>query len=73
MRDIHLRHTNLRRSRLGWSNFHKGALYHIEISPLICAANQWTGFYMIETYVIKELTHLFPSYICIRYENIGKL
>ena len=24
-------------------------------SPLICAANQWTGFYMIRTPVIKKL------------------
>ena len=30
-------------------------LYHIEISPLICRANQWTGFYMIGTSVMKEL------------------
>ena len=28
---------------------------HIETSPLICIANQWIGFYMIETFVIKEL------------------
>ena len=27
--------------------------YHIETSPLICSANQWTGFYMIRTSVIK--------------------
>ena len=30
-------------------------LYHVEISPLICRANQWTGFYMIGTSVMKEL------------------
>ena len=30
--------------------------YHIETSPLICRANQWTGFYMIATSVIKELS-----------------
>ena len=29
--------------------------YHIETSPLICRANQWTGFYMIGTSVMKEL------------------
>ena len=30
--------------------------YHIETSPLICRANHWTGFYMIETSsVMKEL------------------
>ena len=30
-------------------------LSHIETSPLICSANQWTGFYMIWTSVVKEL------------------
>ena len=28
-------------------NFHDGGRYHIETSPLICGANQWTGFYKI--------------------------
>ena len=28
----------------------------IETSPLIFSANQWTGFYMIGTVVMKELT-----------------
>ena len=32
-----------------------GGPYHIETSPLICKANQWAGFYMIGTSVIKEL------------------
>ena len=27
----------------------------METSPLICFVNQWTGFYMTETSVIKEL------------------
>ena len=35
--------------------FHAGGPCHIEISPLICAANQWTKFYMIGTSVMKEL------------------
>ena len=35
--------------------FHDGGPYHIEISPLISSANQWTGFYMIMTSVMKEL------------------
>ena len=35
--------------------FHGRGLYHIETSPLICSANQWTSFYMITTSVIKEL------------------
>ena len=29
--------------------------YHIETSPLIFPENQWTGFYMIGTFVVKEL------------------
>ena len=29
--------------------------YHIETSTLICPANQWTGFYMRGTSVMKEL------------------
>ena len=29
--------------------------YRIETSPLICRANQWTGYYMIGTSVMKEL------------------
>ena len=37
---------------------HDGRCYHIEISPLICRANQWTGFYMITASVIKELNNL---------------
>ena len=35
--------------------FHDGGRYHIEISPLICQANQWTGFYMITASVMKGL------------------
>ena len=27
----------------------------MEISPLICSTNQWNGFYMIETSIMKEL------------------
>ena len=29
--------------------------YHIETSPLICSANQWTGFYMITASILKGL------------------
>ena len=32
-----------------------GGPYHIEISPLICRTNQWTGFYLIGISVMKEL------------------
>ena len=40
--------------------FLDGGRYHIETSPspLICSANQWTGFYMITASVMKELTVL---------------
>ena len=38
------------------SLFHDGGRYHIETSPLICSANQWTGFSMIRASVMKELT-----------------
>ena len=33
--------------------FHYGGPYHIETSPLICRANQWTCFYMMGTSVMK--------------------
>ena len=53
-----------------------GGPYHIENSSLICcaSANQWNGFYMIETSVMKELTraYLGPcqiSMIKLFYEN----
>ena len=35
--------------------FHDRGPYHIEASPLVCSANQWTGFYKIGTAVMKEL------------------
>ena len=35
--------------------FYAGGRYHIETSPLVCCANQWTGFYMITASVMKEL------------------
>ena len=38
--------------------FHDGDPYNLEISRLICSANQWTGFYMIGASVIKELTEI---------------
>ena len=36
--------------------FLDGVSYYVETSPLICSANQWTGFYMIRTSVMKELS-----------------
>ena len=35
--------------------FHDGSFYHIKTSPLICSSNQWTGFYMTGTSVMKKL------------------
>ena len=35
---------------------HDGEPYNTETSPLICSANQQTGFYMIRTSVMKVLT-----------------
>ena len=35
--------------------FHGRDRYHIETSPLICRAKQWTSFYMITVSVMKEL------------------
>ena len=35
--------------------FHDGDPYHIETSPLIWSVNQWTGFYMIRTSIMKEV------------------
>ena len=45
------------------SLFHDGGRCPIETSPLICSANQWTGFYMITASVMKELRldTLFPT------------
>ena len=40
---------------MGWKNFLGGSASHIETSPLICSANQLTGFFMIEISVMKEL------------------
>ena len=37
------------------SFIHDGGPYRIETSPLVGISNQWTGFYMIETSVMKEL------------------
>ena len=35
--------------------FHNGGPCHVETSPLIYSVNQWTGFSMIGTSVVKEL------------------
>ena len=60
--------------------FHDEGRYDIETSPLICSANQWTGFYMITASVMNELNlkdtvQLSEDYVkpisCL-YENIRK-
>ena len=38
---------------MGLQLFHDGGPHHIETNPLICSANQWTGFCMIGTSTIK--------------------
>ena len=38
--------------------FHHGGRYYIETSPLICGANQWTGFYMVTASVMKGLKQM---------------
>ena len=35
--------------------FHEVGPYHTETCLKICRANQWTGFYMIRTCIMKEL------------------
>ena len=34
--------------------FHERGPYHVEASPLICRASQWTDFYMIRASFMKE-------------------
>ena len=36
-------------------NFYDGGPYRTKTSPLIFRANEWTGFYIIETSIMKEL------------------
>ena len=42
-------------NQLFTSLFHDRGRYHTETSPLVCRANQWTGFYMTMASVMKEL------------------
>ena len=52
---IHLPAIFYTKRGFSYEHFHDGGRYHIETSPLICRANQWTGFYM-NGLVMKELT-----------------
>ena len=36
---------------------------YIETTPLICSANQWTGFYMIAASIMKGLTQICWSHL----------
>ena len=50
--------------------------YHIETSPLIFGANQWTGFYMITASVFKGLNvyfHFYYSLCCLKRFYKGNL
>ena len=40
--------------------FHGKDTFHIETCTLICYVNQCTGFYVIGTSVMKELTQMTP-------------
>ena len=44
-----------KRDKTFFKFFHDEGLYHTETSPLIFSANQWTGSYVTETCVMKEL------------------
>ena len=46
------------RNELGLQPFHVRDRCHKETSPLICCPNQWTGFYMIMTSVMKGLSFI---------------
>ena len=53
--------------------FHDRGRYHIETSPLICSANQWTGFYMITAPVMKEIRKInFPSRLPCNLQYLNK-
>ena len=44
---------------------HSGNPYYIETSSLICKANQWTGFYMIRTSVMKKLKVVSATFLLV--------
>ena len=53
--------------------FHDGGPYYAETIPLICRINEWTGFFMTRTFVMKELMlcylHVFIE-IFLEYDKI---
>ena len=48
-----------RNSNLKLELLHDEDPYHIETSPLIYRANQCTSFYMVGTFIMKELINPF--------------
>ena len=48
----------------GHQLFHDGGSYLIETSPLICSANQLTGFYMIWNSVMIESKKISDNALC---------
>ena len=46
--------------------FYDGGPYHIETSPLISRANQWTGFYMIGSSIMKKLRYIYNNFISLK-------
>ena len=51
--------------------FHYEGSYHIETSPLICSANQWTNFNVTRTSTMKEFYYM--NYLFQLSTNISQL
>ena len=56
--------------KLNLNFFHDRGSYHIETSPLLCSANQWTGFYMKGTSVMKDIMRQLLQWCPRRYLNV---
>ena len=56
LKESYLSNFIILKSHQNLNSFMTGGRYHIEISPLICYGNQWTGSYMITAPVMKELS-----------------
>ena len=65
-------HRSLCKVNVKLNSFHDGGRYHIETSPLICSANQWTGFYTIMASVMKELNICFLHIYHLPYFSCSK-
>ena len=51
--------------RIHWF-FHDGDPYHLENSPLICSAIQWSGYCMTKTSTTKKLNVIKPQNLSIK-------